>query len=195
MFIPKGNMRGFVANSREIIVLDQNDNLNNSKESGSHGWRLFPLAFALLLGGLMANEAMGYRPGLTGRLHHGLVPGILVGVLVLSGLGILLAKDSGSGGEPSDHAMMALCPEDDRAVSARIILSCLFSIGVFAALARPLGVPATVFLAVLASTGSVAGMFGVRRLAIAGGIAALSTGIFVILLRLPLPVLPGGRFW
>lgn len=196
MFVLKRNMRRCEAIAREIIVLDQHDNLTNSKLDRCLGGLWLPLALAFLLGLLVATEAMTYRLGLTGRLHPALVPTVLFGILVLSGLGILHRRhrNSASAG-PEQEVSLSLCIEDRRPVSARIILACLLSIAILAVCTRSLGVPVSVFMATLMCLSGIAGVSVLRRLLIASAIAAFASGLFVILLRLPLPILPGGIFW
>jgi hypothetical protein len=189
-------MRRCEAIAREIIVLDQHDNSTNSKLDRWFGGLWLPLALAFLLGSLVVIEATTYRLGLTGRLHPAQVPMVLVGILVLSGIGILHRgrRDSASA-EPEQDVSLSLCIEDRRPVSVRIILACLLSIIILAVCTRSLGVPVSVFTATLMCLFGIAGVSVLRGLLIASAIAAFASGIFVILLRLPLPILPGGILW
>jgi hypothetical protein len=188
-------MREGKTNSRKIIVLEQDDNWNNSRLVRWFAGVWLPLGLAVTLGSFVLIEASAYRIGLTGRLHPALVPIGLVGILALAGLYIVRRRGSRAEQAPGDEAIMALQNGERSLVTGRSILTCLLSIGILGILTGKLGLAVTVFLAAFTCTLGIAGVPARRRIMIAGGIAVLASSIFIGLLRLPLPVLPGGTFW
>jgi hypothetical protein len=195
MFFAIGNMREGKTNSRKIIVLEQDDNWNNSRLVRWFAGVWLPLGLAVTLGSFVLIEASAYRIGLTGRLHPALVPIGLVGILALAGLYIVRQRGSRAEHEPGDEAIMVLHDRERSPVTGRSIQACLLSIGILGVLTGTLGLAVTVFLAAFTCTLGIAGVPARRRIMIAGGIAVAASAIFIGLLRLPLPILPGGTFW
>lgn len=89
---------------------------------------------------------------------------------------------------------MALQNGERSLVTGRSILTCLLSIGILGTLTGALGLAVSVFLAAFTCSLGVVGVPAKRRILIAGGIAVVASVIFIVLLRLPLPILPGGTF-
>jgi hypothetical protein len=195
MFSSKAKMSRNALEAREILVLDQYDNSTNSKLARWLGGGWFPLGLAVTLGSIVMIEASTYRIGLTGRLHPALVPIGLVGSLALAALNIVRRRGIRAERGLEDEATMALHDGERSPVTGRSILTCLLSIGILGALTGALGLAVTVFLAAFTCTLGIVGVPARRRIMIAGGIAIVASAIFIVLLRLPLPILPGGTFW
>jgi Tripartite tricarboxylate transporter TctB family len=179
-------MTVFCAVSREISHIDQYVNLNKSKLKTRRFSFWLVLATLLVLGVAFAASASGLKPPLTGRLQPWLVPGVLAGLLILAILG---AAWSGRTELPAliDQSCSASHPATSRALIATLAPIIILALGV-----RSAGLVLTVWLA-----GSVA-VFGIdgiklrRAVAIGAALAVGSALLFAGLLRVPLPLLPGG---
>ena len=175
--------------------MDQDDNLKNSKLKTGSRWLWLPLGFAAVVVIAMGPEVLGYRLGLTGRLHPALVPAALIGLLLIAGLAIT----RGSVMKQSEFSQLAsqdaLCDDQWPDIPPLTILASVIAIGIIAIGTHYLGVPLTVFVAVIVCLTHSRTLSRVRRIVIAAGLAFLVTVIFIVVLRLPLPIGPGGRFW
>lgn len=143
----------------------------------------------------MAFEILGYRMGLTGRLHPAILPATLIGLLLIAGLGTGRGLFMKRGELNELISQNAFCDDHGPDVPPITMMTSVIAIAIFATGTRYLGVPLTVFVAVLACLASSRTSSRARRMVISAGLALLVTLIFIVVLRLPLPVLPGGRFW
>lgn len=146
---------------------------------GPLNWFLKALGGALIvaIGLLTVYIGSGYSFGTTRTMGPGYFPVVLGVALALVGLAIML--------------MDLLAPEHSIAqFDVRAALAILGAMLTFAALIRPLGLAATIMIVVAIASLAERDFKPVRILVLGGALVAVTTTLFVVLLRLHIKVLP-----
>jgi uncharacterized membrane protein len=126
--------------------------------------------------------ALGLPPPLTGRLHPGMVPAALALLALVALLvGLLRARRV----QPEPDCLPTPAP------SLRAMVAAVAAVVVLALGTHALGVLPAVFIASALAALGARGVSPARAALIGAGLAVLAAVAFVVLLRQPLPLLPG----
>ncbi len=171
--------------SSEKTVQNQIDNSNNSKQAivGAATERGVLGIVVVIAAMVLASSAL-MPTSLSGRLHPGLVPGIIAALALLAALASLI--------RPGLFTVSGeLICQPALAAPWRSIFAAIATITILAFATRTLGLLPSVLLAGMVAALGVPGV-GLARAVLTGAVlAAISALLFVGLLRQPLPLLPG----
>lgn len=127
--------------------------------------------------------ALGLPPPISGRLHPGLAPSVLAGVVLIAAFWILWRPS------PQDPAAETA---EEAGPGLKPLLAAALAVGILAFGVRTLGVALASFLAASVAAAGVVGVSPLRALRIGLGLALGVGLLFSLMLRQPLPVLPPG---
>jgi hypothetical protein len=169
----------------EKVVKNQFDNWKNSKSLVVLEWgRWVVMAPASLLALVVLGGSLALPPPLSGRLHPAHVPAATA-LLALAALVVCIPRPA----TEQDASDVACLPA--ATASWRSIICAVGAIIILALCTRSFGVLPTVSAAGAVAALGVRGVGVMRACALGASLAIITAVLFVILLRQPLPLLPG----
>lgn len=126
----------------------------------------------------IGSAALTLGPPLTGRLHPGLVPGVLTLTLLVAAIVVMRERQVSPADSPSLRGALA---------AALAVLILAFGVGMF-------GIFAAAFVSATVAASGVAGMTPRRAVSVGLGLSAGLSVLFT-LFRQPLPILSPGLPW
>jgi drug/metabolite transporter (DMT)-like permease len=169
----------------EKTVQIQIDNWNNSKQGGAEpANRRIVVALVTGIALFVLGAACVMPPPLSGRLHPAHVPAAIAVVALAAVLVCILRPEASR--DSSDVDCLPSAWTSPRGIACAIAAVIIMALG-----ARSMGIPPTVLAAGAAAALGVRGV-GVAQACVIGAVlSAIAALVFVVLLRQPLPLLPG----